>query len=166
MVEEWIAFTVENTKPEYTYVWEYGGNKNPQDTVTFNYMYQTVGTYTMYVTVLDADGKAIGKGACTVEVVDMPTPTPEATPDVTPEPVQDQSATSGNFENFVGDWYASGTAFSIGDTSNANTMTSETSGAYLTIYNDSSYEMIFRQFTSDGNIVNAQLSITMLPMIV
>ena len=95
-VEEWVTFTVEDTKPEYTYIWEYGSNKNPQDSNSFKYMYQVAGTYTMKVTVLDENGAAIGQGVCSVEVVDMPedttspsyepSPIVEPTPTISPSP--------------------------------------------------------------------------------
>lgn len=88
-VEEKVEFTVLDVDPEYTYIWEYGNNKNPQETNKFNYSYQKAGIYTMYVTILNQDGLAIGKGSCPIEVVDMPIATPgegdENTPELRPE---------------------------------------------------------------------------------
>ena len=166
MVEEWITFTVDEDNSDYSYVFEYGGNKNPQSTNTFKYMYQVPGNYSMRVTVLDANGKAIAKGSCAIEVLEVPTPTPAITPDVTPEvtPIATQQLTqsSKGLEMLIGEWYASGTAFSLDDTQNINNMTPKTSGGYLTIYSDGSYELIERAFKSDGTIENARTTKDMI----
>jgi len=137
-VEEWVTFIVEDANPDYTYVWEYGGNKNPQNTNTFQYMYQKAGTYTMIVTVMNKEGEPIGKGSCSIDVIDNPGP--DEMPEPTPEPAQE----TGGTEQFAGTWEYLGSAQSYGQVPEYREL-SWNMQANLVIRGDGSYELTTMQ---------------------
>ncbi len=95
-VDEWVTFSTTKLSQGVTYVWKYGGNENPQSVNEFQYMYQTPGTYTMSVTVLDQDQLPIGQGSCEIQVVEKPEDDPDD-----PDPQGDTQAANSIGENLT-----------------------------------------------------------------
>lgn len=148
--EEWVTFKVEDVEDSYTYVWKYGGNENKKEENTFEYMYQVAGKYTMNVTILDEEGKAIGQGSASVLVEEEPE---EQEPEEQEDEIVDENVQKPEpIDMFIGEWYNCGVSFSIDNTENRDHILESMSGLYLNIYEDGHIEAIERQSQSDGSI--------------